>query len=67
MLDLVMVKRENTFYRGKVIDYDEVHLVVHFLDYGYTESISRKDIFQWHPRWNIIPGEQLEKCSEKLL
>lgn len=55
---LVLVKRQGIFYRGKVVDYDEELILfkVYFLDYGCTESIPRKDIFQWYPRWDTVPG-----------
>lgn len=56
LLDLVLLKRENVFYRGKVVDYNEDDFVVHFLDYGYTMLVSRKNIYQWHPMWNLVPG-----------
>lgn len=61
LLDLVLVKHENFFYRGKVIDYDEDDFVVHFLDYGYTKLMARKSIYQWHPMWNLVPGTNLLK------
>lgn len=57
LLDLVLVKRGNEFYRARVMEQDEVSLDVHFLDYGYTEPVTKKSIFHWYPRWNSIPGK----------
>lgn len=50
------MKRENIFYRGKIVDSDESDSIVNFLDYGYTLLVGRKDIYQWHPMWNLVPG-----------
>lgn len=52
----MLVKRENIFYRGKVVDYDEADFVINFFDYGYTLLIARKNIYQWHPMWSLVPG-----------
>lgn len=56
MLELVLIRRKDIFYRGKVLDNFEDHCVIFFIDYGYTENVYTKDIFEWHPRWTIIPG-----------
>lgn len=64
--DLVLVKLQGLFYRAKVIDFDEEQnlYIVYFLDYGYTESIHQKAIFQWYPRWNTVPGNLRFICSK---
>lgn len=59
-LDLVIVKLNNAHYRGQIVDYDETDYVVYFLDYGYTEQMSRESIYQWFPRWDIVPGKVIK-------
>lgn len=54
--DLVLVKRENVFYRCKVVDYDDADFSVYYLDYGYQTLARLKDIYQWHPMWSLVPG-----------
>lgn len=61
------MKRENVFYRGRVIDYDEIEIEIKFLDYGYSAWTPSKDIYQWHPMWNLVPGTADSADSTKIL
>lgn len=52
----MLIRRKDIFYRGKVLDHFEDHCVIFYIDYGYTENVYSKDIFEWHPQWTTIPG-----------
>lgn len=59
-MELVLFKYKNQFYRGQVQGMDSQGINISFVDYGYELTIEPSDIYQWHPRWNIIPGKSFE-------
>lgn len=55
------------FYRGRVMEDDGKKLSIFFIDKGCTEWVHPKDVFQWHPKWDLVPGNiSFERTFRKL-
>lgn len=55
-LELVIFKHKNYFYRGRVEGVDSQGVMITFIDYGYMTIVDPDSVYEWHPRWNTIPG-----------
>lgn len=55
-LELIVFKHKGSFYRGRTEGVDSQGVVVTFIDYGYMATINPANVYEWHPRWNTIPG-----------
>lgn len=56
---MVLFKFKGKFYRGKVQGIYSQGVEIAFVDYGYVEFVDPNDIYEWHPRWDVIPGSSI--------
>lgn len=57
--EMVLFKFKGKFYRGKVQGIYSQGVEIAFVDYGYVEFVDPNDIYEWHPRWDVIPGSSI--------